>query len=268
MTPVFRFAPSPNGHLHLGHAYSALLNEREAKHTGGRFLVRIEDIDTTRCTKALAEACLADLAWLGLQWEEPIRVQSEHMGDYRAALDKLEALEILYPCFCSRREIALKAGGVLRDPEGQALYPGTCRGMARSRNEPHALRLDMRKAAALAGSLTFTECDTVTAADPAAWGDVILARRDIGTSYHIAVTVDDALQGITDVVRGRDLFAATSIHRLLQQLLSLPAPCYRHHALIGDETGRKLSKSAGDRSLASLRAAGVTAAAIRKELGF
>jgi glutamyl-Q tRNA(Asp) synthetase len=268
MTPVFRFAPSPNGHLHLGHAYSALLNEREAKHRAARFLVRIEDIDTTRCTKALADACLADLAWLGLQWEEPVRFQSEHMADYRAALDALEVRGLLYPCFCSRREIALKAGEALRDPEGQVLYPGTCRGVARSRSEPHALRLDMTKAAALAGPLTFIESEAEIAADPAAWGDVILARRDIGTSYHIAVVVDDALQGITDVVRGRDLFAATAIHRLLQELLGLPAPRYRHHALIGDETGRKLSKSAGDRSLASLRAAGVTAADIRRELGF
>lgn len=270
MTPVFRFAPSPNGHLHLGHAYSALVNAAEAKHTGGRFLVRIEDIDTERCTKALAAACLDDLAWLGLKWEEPVRVQSAHLADYRAALDRLEAHGLLYPCFCSRRQIALDAGDALRDPEGQPLYPGTCRGAARSRNEPHALRLDMKKSLALLDApFTFTELGEGTIiADPAAWGDVILARRDIGTSYHIAVVVDDALQGITHVVRGRDLFAATSIHRLLQELLRLPAPLYRHHPLIGDETGRKLSKSAGDRSLASLREAGVTAADIRRELGF
>lgn len=270
MTPVFRFAPSPNGHLHLGHAYSALVNAAEAKHTGGRFLVRIEDIDTERCTMALAAQCLHDLAWLGLKWEEPVRVQSEHMADYRVALDALGRRGLLYPCFCSRREIALNARDGIRDPEGQVLYPGTCRGVARSPNEPHALRLDMKKACALIDApLTFTELgEGAIIADPAAWGDVILARRDIGTSYHIAVVVDDALQGITHVVRGRDLFAATSIHRLLQELLRLPAPLYRHHPLIGDETGRKLSKSAGDRSLASLREAGVTAADIRRELGF
>jgi len=268
MTSVFRFAPSPNGHLHLGHAYSALLNAAEAKHTSGRFLVRIEDIDTERCTMALAEQCLQDLAWLGLQWEEPVRVQSEHMADYRTALDTLDARGLLYPCYCSRREIAQATDPTRRDPEGQILYPGTCRGVARSLNAPHALRLDMKKASALAGPLSFVESEAEIAIDPAAWGDVILARRDIGTSYHIAVVVDDALQGITDVVRGRDLFAATSIHRLLQELLRLPAPRYRHHALIGDETGRKLSKSAGDRSLASLRAEGITAADIRRELGF
>lgn len=269
LTQAFRFAPSPNGRLHLGHAYSALLNAREAKAAGGRFLVRIEDIDTTRCTADLARACLEDLAWLGLAWEEPVRFQSAHMAEYQTALAKLDAMGLLYPCTCSRREIAAAADPDLRDAEGQALYPGTCRGAARSRDAPHALRLDMRKACALLKSpLTFSELgEGEIIADPAAWGDVILARRDIGTSYHIAVVVDDALQGITHVVRGRDLFAATSIHRLLQELLGLPVPLYRHHALIGDETGRKLSKSAGDRSLASLREAGVTPDEIRRELG-
>lgn len=270
LTPTFRFAPSPNGRLHLGHAYSALLNEREAKAAGGQFLVRIEDIDTIRCTPALARACLEDLAWLGLQCEEPVRFQSWHLGDYHNALDQLDELGLLYPCTCSRRDIALSADATRIDPEGQPVYPGTCRGLGRSRNEPHALRLDMKKASAFLNvPLTFTELGegTITA-DPQAWGDVILARRDIGTSYHIAVVVDDASQGITHVVRGRDLFAATSIHRLLQELLGLPVPLYRHHALIGDEMGRKLSKSAGDRSLASLRDAGVTPEEIRRELGF
>jgi len=270
LTPIFRFAPSPNGRLHLGHAYSALLNEREAKMAGGRFLVRIEDIDTLRCTPALARACLEDLAWLGLHWEEPVRVQSRHMAEYQNALAQLQLLGLLYPCTCSRRDIAAAADPARRDPEGQVLYPGTCRGLGRSLNEPHALRLDMKKACAfLNAPLTFTELgEGMIAADPAAWGDVILARRDIGTSYHIAVVVDDDAQAISHVVRGRDLFAATSIHRLLQELLGLPVPLYRHHRLIGDEAGRKLSKSAGDRSLASFREAGVTAEEIRKELGF
>ena len=270
LTPAFRFAPSPNGRLHLGHAYSALLNAAQAKMAGGRFLVRIEDIDTVRCTAELAQACLNDLAWLGLRWEEPVRFQSRHLAEYRDALVRLDARGLLYPCTCSRRHIAEAADPNRRDPEGQALYPGTCRGLGRARNEPHALRLDMQKACALLHApLTFTElAEGAIIAEPSAWGDVVLARRDIATSYHIAVVVDDALQGITHVVRGRDLFAATSIHRLLQELLGLPAPLYRHHALIGDEAGRKLSKSAGDRSLGCLREAGVTADAIRRELGF
>lgn len=270
LTPAFRFAPSPNGRLHLGHAYSALLNEREAKMAGGRLLVRIEDIDTVRCTAELAQACLEDLAWLGLQWEEPVRSQSRHMDDYRDALAKLDALGLLYACTCSRRKIAAAADPELRDAEGQVIYPGTCRDAGRSRDAPHALRLDMHKACAmLKVPLRFTELgEGEVIADPAAWGDVIVARRDIGTSYHIAVVVDDALQEITHVVRGRDLFAATAIHRLLQELLGLPVPLYRHHPLIGDETGRKLSKSAGDRSLASMREAGVRPEEIRRELGF
>jgi len=270
LTPAFRFAPSPNGRLHLGHAYSALLNAAEAERVGGRFLVRIEDIDTTRCTPELAKACLEDLAWLSLAWEEPVRFQSRHLVEYRAALAKLDALGLLYACTCTRREIAETADPARRDAEGQVLYPGTCREAGHSRDAPHALRLDMQRACALLNApLTFTELgEGEVIADPAAWGDVILARRDIGTSYHIAVVVDDALQGISHVVRGRDLFAATAIHRLLQHLLGLPVPLYRHHALIGDETGRKLSKTAGDRSLASLREAGVTPEEIRRELGF
>jgi glutamyl-Q tRNA(Asp) synthetase len=270
LTPAFRFAPSPNGRLHLGHAYSALLNAAEAKKAGGRMLVRIEDIDTTRCTAELARACLEDLAWLGLRWEEPVRFQSRHMAEYRDALARLDALGLLYPCTCSRRDMAAAADPHLRDPEGQVIYPGTCKDAGRSRDEPHALRLDMQKACAmLKVPLRFTELgEGEIIIDPAAWGDVILARRDIGTSYHIAVVVDDALQDITHVVRGRDLFAATAIHRLLQELLGLPVPLYRHHSLIGDEAGRKLSKSANDRSLASLREAGVTPEEIRRALGF
>ena len=274
--PAFRFAPSPNGELHLGHAYSALLNASLAAQYDGRFLIRIEDIDTTRCTADLAARALANLAWLGLAWEEPVRVQSRHMDDYDGMQKRLADMGLLYPCFCTRKDIAADAAGNSRDPEGQPLYPGTCRGLAASEIEdriaqgiPHALRLDMKLALSRLATLSsFVEQGKIVAADPAAWGDVVLVRKDIGTSYHIAVVTDDALQGISHVVRGRDLYAATAIHRLLQELLGLPAPHYHHHDLIGDETGRKLSKSAGDTSLRALRAQGVGAADIRRALGF
>jgi len=274
--PAFRFAPSPNGELHLGHAYSALLNARMAMEHGGRFLIRIEDIDTVRCTAELAAGALADLAWLGLAWEEPVRVQSRHMNDYAATQKRLADMGLLYPCFCSRKDIAARSVEGRRDPEGQPLYPGTCRGVTASEIEdriargiPYALRLDMRLALSrLAVVPSFVEQGKTVTADPAPWGDVVLARKDIGTSYHIAVVTDDALQGISHVVRGRDLHAATTIHRLLQELLGLPAPTYHHHELIGDETGRKLSKSAGDISLRTLREQGVSAADIRRALGF
>ena len=274
--PVFRFAPSPNGELHLGHAYSALLNARMAAECGGRFLVRIEDIDTTRCTPALAERALADLAWLGLAWEEPVRVQSEHMADYALAQQRLADMGLLYPCFCSRKDIAAQGAGGPLDPEGQPLYPGTCGKLSPAeiadrvgRGIAHAMRLDMRRALArIASPLAFGEKGKPVAADPSRCGDPVLARKDIGTSYHVAVVSDDALQGISHVVRGRDLYAATAIHRLLQELLGLPAPHYHHHELIGDETGRKLSKSAGDISLRGLREQGVGAAQIRRALGF
>ena len=273
--PAFRFAPSPNGRLHLGHAYSALLNLEAARAAGGRFLIRIEDIDTLRCAPALAEAALADLAWLGVVSDEPVFYQSRHLADYRAAQDKLAALDLLYPCFCSRKDIAAHAGEA-RDPEGQPLYPGICKSLSAAerdrriaKGEPHAFRLDMARALAFVTQpLTFGENGIRIAADPARWGDVILLRKDIGTSYHIAVCIDDARQAISDVIRGRDLFQATSIHRLIQQLLGLPEPRYRHHDLIGDETGRKLSKSRLSRALADLRADGVTPAEIRAALGF
>jgi glutamyl-Q tRNA(Asp) synthetase len=273
--PAFRFAPSPNGELHLGHAYSALLNARMAAECGGRFLIRIEDIDTVRCTAELTARALADLAWLGLTWEEPVRVQSEHLNDYAQAQSRLADMGLLYPCFCSRKDIAAQGANEPRDPEGQPLYPGTCRRLAAAeigdrmaRGIPCTMRLDMHLAQSrLAAPLTFEEKGTTVAADPARWGDVVLARKDIGTSYHIAVVTDDALQDISHVVRGQDLFAATAIHRMLQELLGLPAPDYHHHRLIGDETGRKLSKSAGDVSLRALRGQGVSAAAIRRTLG-
>jgi glutamyl-Q tRNA(Asp) synthetase len=278
---VFRFAPSPNGRLHLGHAFSALLNERMARDAGGRFLLRIEDIDAIRCTPELTALMLKDLAWLGLRWEEPVLRQSEHLADYHAAQQALRDRGLLYPCFCSRQDIAraTRAGGP-RDPEGQPLYPGTCRhmttaerGMRLARRDPHAWRIDMAQAlASLATPLFFVEASSGTevkhSARPEAWGDVVLARKDIGTSYHIAVVTDDARQGVTHVVRGRDLFHATSIHRLLQLLFALPEPRYFHHQLISDEAGGKLSKSLGSRSLADLREQGISAADLRKALGF
>ncbi|MFZ5674790.1 MAG: tRNA glutamyl-Q(34) synthetase GluQRS [Pseudomonadota bacterium] len=279
--PVFRFAPSPNGRLHLGHAYSALLNERMARESGGRFLLRIEDIDRPRCTEALTQALLADLAWLGLAWEEPVLRQSAFLADYHDAQRRLRDMGLLYPCFCSRRDIALAAGRtVARDPEGQPLYPGTCRrlsGAERSRRigqaEPHAWRIAMDDAVTRIGEpLSFVEESSgMPVREPVhaeAWGDVVLARKDIGTSYHIAVIVDDARQDVTQVVRGRDLFHATSIHLVLQHLLRLPTPRYFHHALVDDTEGRKLSKRLGSKSLADLRDEGVTAEDVRRVLGF
>ena len=275
--PAFRFAPSPNGRLHLGHAYSALLNEKMARHAGGRFLLRIEDIDTLRCTPELTQLMLADLAWLGLQWEEPVLRQSEHLADYHRAQQHLHDQGLLYPCFCSRQDIARRVSDdAARDPEGQPLYPGACRRLPKAerarrlaRGEPSAWRIDMKRAlAGLATPLFFREENSRATAHPQNWGDVVLVRKDIATSYHMAVVVDDARQGITHVVRGRDLFHATSIHRLLQHLLDLPAPAYVHHGLIDDGEGRKLSKSLGSRSLGDLRKEGASPADVRKVLGF
>jgi glutamyl-Q tRNA(Asp) synthetase len=274
----FRFAPSPNGRLHLGHAYSALLNFDLACKRGGRFLIRIEDIDTLRCTPALARAALEDLAWLGLESQEPVLFQSKHMSDYHAAQDRLGEEGLLYPCFCSRQDVVRAAGAGPRDPEDQPLYPGTCKALSEAERRGRlaagltpAWRLDMGSALRrVPRPLTFheeTEGGKVEA-DPEAWGDIIIARKDIGTGYHIAVVLDDARQEITHVVRGRDLYLQTGIHRVLQELLGVPAPVYHHHRIIDDGAGRKLSKSAGDRSLASLRQSGVTPAEIRAALGF
>ena len=282
--PVFRFAPSPNGALHLGHAYSALVTYDMARAAGGRFLVRIEDIDLGRARAEHEARILDDLAWLGLEWEQPVRRQSEHFTTYVEALTKLEAMGLLYPCFATRRQIGVavaSAGSVHPlDPDGAPLYPGLCKGLPRAdvivrkaRGEPFALRLDMDKALTLAlemngGPLTFTEIDGERKhrieADPARWGDAVIARKDVPTSYHLAVVVDDAAQGISHVTRGRDLYAATDIHRLLQVLLGLPEPLYHHHRLITDAEGRKLSKSQRDTSLASLRQEGLTPADIRR----
>jgi glutamyl-Q tRNA(Asp) synthetase len=287
--PVFRFAPSPNGRLHLGHAYSALLNAELARRWSGRFLLRIEDIDVTRCRPELEGGIYEDLAWLGLAWEEPVRRQSEHFGDYGAALDRLKARGVAYPCFCSRKEIAAAvaareaASGEPRprDPDGAPLYPGTCRVLPRAARErriasgePHAWRLDMAKAVAMAeSSLSYIRfgidtAEVVVAARPERWGDAVVARKEIPTSYHLSVVVDDAIQGVTHVVRGEDLEAATDLHVLLQRLLGLPTPRYHHHALIRDEGGDKLSKSLLSESLAELRARGVAAEEVRRRLGF
>ena len=290
MPPVFRFAPSPNGYLHLGHALSALLNADRAKAAGGRLLLRIEDIDETRCRPEYEAAIYEDLAWLGIAWERPVRRQSEHYGDYRAVLAKLEAMGLVYRSFESRAEIARLVaereaqGPWPRDPDGAPLYPGNAKTMApaerarRMAAEPYALRLDMPAAILRAGPLTWTETgagpggETGTipanpAANPAIWGDVILARKETPTSYHLAVAVDDAAQGVTEVVRGRDLFHSTSVHRLLQALLGWPAPRYHHHRLILDTDGNKLSKSTLATGLRELRARGASAADLRKLAG-
>lgn len=273
--PVFRFAPSPNGRLHLGHAYSALLNQQMAAAAGGRLLLRIEDIDQERCTPAHVVAALDDLRWLGLSFEEPVLRQSSRLAAYREAIARLMEMNVLYVCTCSRKRLAEEAAAqpaAARDPEGQMLYPGTCRRVAHMLTRDSALRLRMAEAVQLAharaGPLTWQEKGTTVAADPAAWGDVILARKGIGTSYHLAVVIDDAFQGVTDIVRGEDLFAATAIHRLLQVLLGLPAPRYHHHHLIRHDSGRKLAKSKGDESLADLRASGMGARDVRGLLGF
>src|SRR5665213_853849 len=248
MPPVFRFAPSPNGYLHLGHALSALLNADMAKVAGGRLLLRIEDIDVARCRPEYETAICEDLAWLGLAWEQPVWRQSEHFGDYRAALAKLEAMGLIYPSFESRAEIAAlvvrreRDGTWPRDPDGAPLYSGEAKSLSAAERagrmragEPYALRLDMAAALARTGALGWEENGAGTvAADPAQWGDVILARKDAPASYHLAVTINDAAQGVTDVVRGQDLFQATSVHRLLQTLLGLAAPRYRHHRLVLD----------------------------------
>jgi glutamyl-Q tRNA(Asp) synthetase len=287
MPSVFRFAPSPNGYLHLGHALSALLNFDLAQRTGGRFLLRIEDIDTTRCKREYEDAIYEDLAWLGIGWDQPVRRQSEHLKEYRAALDKLSSLGLIYPSFESRAEIAKlvrqreTAGAWPRDPDGAPLYPGHAsqstpseRARLVKSGAPFALRLDIDEAIARVGELTWTELGEgpateteIVAALPQAWGDAVLARKETPTSYHLSVVVDDAQQGVTEVVRGADLFHATSLHRLLQQLIGLPEPAYRHHRLVRDEAGHKLSKSTRSTGLRELRATGTTPADIRRLVG-
>lgn len=283
--PVFRFAPSPNGRLHLGHALSAILNHDMAKANDGRFLLRIEDIDLTRCTPEFEQGIYTDLKWLGLSWELPVRRQSEHFGNYRQGLERLIALGLAYPSFMSRGEIKAfvhnyESQGELwpRDPDGAPHYPPVDKrrpakeiGTLLSSNAKHAWRLDMKKAiAGLHRPLEWAETgggkNAQMEADPVAWGDVVLSRSDAPSSYHLSVVLDDAAQGVTHVVRGMDLFHATSVHRLLQELLDLPAPEYHHHRLVVDESGKKLSKSDGSTGLEVLRESGQTPSDIRSLL--
>ena len=253
---VTRFAPSPTGRLHLGHAVSAIRAHDLARARGGRFLLRIEDIDGTRSRAEHVEAILADLAWLGLAWDGPVVRQSERLATYAAALEALRRRGLVYRCFCTRADIAAAS---LSAPHGaEPGYPGTCRGLdpdARAA-EPHCWRINMARAAAAAGPLGWHDAAGRIVADPLAAGDVILARKDAPASYHLAVTIDDAAQGITDVVRGADLFAATHVHRLLQALLGLPTPRYHHHALLLGPDGQRLAKRHGAPTLASLREGG------------
>lgn len=284
--PVFRFAPSPNGMLHLGHALSAILNHDMAKASDGRFLLRIEDIDLARCTPDFEKAIYDDLSWLGLAWDEPVRRQSDHFADYADALQSLIGRGLVYPAFMTRGEVkarvtAAEAEGKSwpRDPDGTPLYPPDDRLRGIPEREElltsgvrHAWRLDMGRALPEVGE-TLSWIETGNAergeikADPAAWGDVILSRSDAPSSYHLSVVIDDALQEVTHVVRGLDLFQSTSIHRLLQALLGLQQPIYHHHRLVLGDDGKKLSKSQGDTGIADLRQAGLSTADIRRLIG-
>ncbi|HEY5722267.1 MAG TPA: tRNA glutamyl-Q(34) synthetase GluQRS [Allosphingosinicella sp.] len=273
-----RFAPSPTGRLHLGHAWSALLAHDFARERGGAFLLRIEDIDPGRARAEHVEVILEDLAWLGLDWDGEATFQSKRLPLYAEALDRLRARGLVYPCFCTRTAIAAEIAASASAPHGPdsgsqsgaggPLYPGTCRALSdaererRMQSEPHAWRLDSAKAAEATGPLYWRDGDTGVQAEPERHGDVVLARKDAPTSYHLAVTVDDAAQGVTDVVRGRDLFAATDVHRLLQALLGLPTPRYHHHPLLLDAEGRRLAKRHGAPSIADLRAGGMDPAAL------
>ena len=287
VTPTLRFAPSPNGRLHLGHALSALTGFEMARRLGGRFLVRIEDIDIVRSRPELIAAIFEDLRWLGLSWDEPVLRQSEHFDTYRSAASRLRAMGLLYPCFATRAEIAAAiAPGAATDPDGSPLYPGLHKDLPHAevaarleRGEPHALRIDMAAAIAAARRIsgadelsfrTFSAGGDVSTvvADPARWGDAIIVRKDVPASYHLACVVDDARQGVTHVTRGLDLLAATDLHTLLQVLLGLPRPVYHHHRLLTDAQGVKLSKSTGAASLAQLRAGGATPADIRRRIGW
>ncbi|MBO0765149.1 MAG: tRNA glutamyl-Q(34) synthetase GluQRS [Hyphomicrobiaceae bacterium] len=283
--PVFRFAPSPNGELHIGHALSALIGYQQARAAGGRFLLRLEDIDAARTRPEFVAGILEDLRWLGLDWEEPVLFQSTRMPAYRAAARQLETMGLLYPCFATRSEIEAAACAGDRDPDGAPLYPGLWKGRpqrhiddALAAGRPCAWRIDMAAALRTAAvilrmrPLTFVELDAggvpqIVEARPERWGDAVIVRKDVATSYHLSVVVDDAWQGVTHVTRGRDLYAATDLHRLLQVLFDLPEPVYQHHRLIVDSDGRKLSKSAHDTSLRSLRKAGVGADEVRRRLG-
>ncbi len=282
--PVLRFAPSPNGYLHIGHAYSALVNQRLARRLGGKLLLRIEDIDTGRCRPEYELAIYEDLAWLGVAWETPVMRQSERFPIYAAALEDLTARGLAYPCFCTRGDVSRALSDIPdwpADPDGVPHYPGVCRGMSALERQCRsaagrrsAVRLDMRAAlGGISGPLIWREYGESDAAqqiiaDPAIWGDAIIGRRDVPASYHLAVAIDDAALGVTDVVRGMDLYHATSLHRLLQRLLLISPPAYRHHDILRDDHGAKLSKSARAKSIRALRAEGESAASIRRRLGF
>ena len=275
---VTRFAPSPTGRLHLGHAHAGLTAWREARSAGGRFLLRIEDIDRARSRAEFTTAILDDLAWLGLDWDGAVRVQSEHLADYQSALDRLAGRGLLYPCFCTRSEIhaeILRADAAPHGPDGP-LYPGTCRRLAEdercrrlAQGASFALRLDVERAGAAVGPLSWQDRERGRQAlDPGRFGDVVLARKETPTSYHLAVTVDDAIQGVTLVTRGLDLFEATHVHRLLQALLDLPTPDYFHHRLLVDREGKRFAKRDRGVSLAALRQAGHAPEAVRRMAGF
>jgi glutamyl-Q tRNA(Asp) synthetase len=272
MPVVTRFAPSPTGYLHLGHAFSALIAWRCARESGGRFLLRLEDIDPARCRPEFATAILEDLAWLGLDWDGEVRVQSKHLAEYRRPLDALAGRRLLYPCFCTRADIQQSAAAP-HTPDGVARYPGTCRGLSADQREARiaagerfALRLDMDRALAwCGGELCFQEQSKGTIrCRPERFGDVVLARKDAPASYHLCVTHDDALQGVTLVTRGEDLKPATDLHRLLQALLGWPAPVYAHHPLLTDAAGRRLAKRDRAANLRTLRAQGHSPAEVQE----
>ena len=282
---VTRFAPSPTGYLHLGHAFSALFAADAAREAGGRLILRIEDIDAGRCRPEFEAAIVDDLAWLGLEWDGPVRRQSEHLKDYAAALDRLRVNELIYPCFCTRADIKAEIARAATAPhaaphtgEGAdgAVYPGTCRALGRTEGqerieagEPHALRIHMGRAVELTGALSWSDRERgEIAAEPEAQGDVVLARKDTPTSYHLSVTVDDHLQGVNLVTRGEDLFAATHIHRLLQAVLGFAPPDYHHHRLLTGEDGRRLAKRDDAATIRALRNAGKSPAEVRALAGF
>jgi glutamyl-Q tRNA(Asp) synthetase len=277
--PIFRFAPSPNGRLHLGHAYSALLNARMSTEMNGEYLLRIEDADASRSRSEFETAISNDLAWLGLHFPAPARRQSEHVDDYARALASLESRALVYPCFCTRSEVERASEG-LRDPDGAPLHRGACAIASAAENATRqsagarpAIRVNMKRAVSIAPRLAWREYgeglrEEIVDADPAVWGDVVLQGKQLPASYHLAVVVDDAIQGVTDVVRGADLYHATSIHRLLQALLGIEAPRYRHHRLVRDASGAKMSKSAQSQPLSILRDQGFGAQEIRAALGF
>ena len=277
MSITTRFAPSPNGFLHLGHAAAALAAWRRARQAGGRFLLRIEDIDPTRCREEFTDAILEDLAWLGLDWDGEPRVQSRHLPEYRAALDTLAGRGLLYPCFCTRAAIVREIAAAPAAPHGPdgPLYPGTCRALSAAERAtrlaagaPYALRLDMTRAAAEAGTLRWhEEAEGWCAAEPARFGDVVLGRKEVPASYHLCVTHDDAAQGVSLVTRGEDLKPATALHRLLQALFGWPAPRYAHHPLLTGPDGRRLAKRDGAASLRGMREAGMRPEAVRALAG-